>query len=141
MIHRDSTGKSTASLPKEYRTDIDYDKFDLVNDNAVLFVWLDENEEEFVHKSGIVIKRTLAKDKERWGVIVKVHPTVTDVQVGEYIVVDKTHEPFSCVINGLAHWQVWLKDIRMVSADKSVTESLKGDVEAINVRSENTVDA
>jgi hypothetical protein len=131
MIKRDSTGKSTASLPHKYRTPIDYDTIQLVNKNTALFVWVDELEEEFQHASGLVIARTLSKERERWGQVVL--SNCFDVEIGEYIVVEKTSEPFGALIGGLEHWLVERDCILYASKDKSCTETYTGDVKAINL--------
>ena len=135
MIKRDNTGKATASLPHKYRKPIDYSKIHLVNPNTVLFVWVDELEESFTHSSGLVIARTLSKERERFGVVVKTN--IADLQVGEYIVVSGTHEPFGCVINSLEHWMSSLDQILYVTNDKSVTETYTGDVKKIDLKEKN----
>jgi hypothetical protein len=132
MIHRDQQGKSTASLPKQYRTPVDYSTFEMYNPYSVLFVWHDEIEEEFAHSSGLVIARTLAKDRDRWGQVVKTHPTST-LQVGEFILIDKPAFNWGTVINGLEHWMVYEDDIRVACDDAEITKTFKGDVKAITL--------
>ena len=140
MIRRDSTGKSTASLPKAYQTPVDYSVLKIANPSSFLFVFIDDLEEEFTHESGIVIGRTLAKNRDRWGKVVMKHPT-SEVIVGEYVLVNKVAEPFPCVIGGLAHWLSYDEHVTAVSSYKSVTETFIGDATAISVRHGPTVDA
>jgi hypothetical protein len=63
-----------------------------------------------------------------------VKTNIPDLNPGEYIVIDKPHEPFGCVINGLEHWLAYLDNILYVTNDKSVTETYSGDVKKINLK-------
>lgn len=131
MLHRTSTGKSTASLPKEFRESVDYSAFTLVNKNSIMFIWMDELEDEFTHSSGLVIQKNLAKDKERWGQVVI--SSIPDLLPGDFIVVSDVHEPFGCVLNGLEHWMTYEKDVVLSTKDKSLTNNLAGDVSPIKL--------
>ena len=135
MIKRDNTGKATASLPHKYRKPIDYSKIHLVNPNTVLFVWVDELEESFTHSSGLVIARTLSKERERWGQVVV--SNCFDVELGEFIVIEKPTEPFGAVIGGIEHWTVTRDNIMYASKDKSCTETYTGDVKKIDLKEKN----
>jgi hypothetical protein len=126
MRHRNNTGKSTASLSAAYRSEVDYSSLTLANEDTALFIWVDEVEDEFTHSSGIVIKKTLAKNRERWGQVMI--SNIPGLEVGEYIVVDAVHEPFGCVINGLEHWMSYSKNIVCASPDHEVTNTFAGDV-------------
>ena len=55
--------------------------------DSILFVWLDAEESETKTTSGIVLKRDLNKNRNRWGRIIAVGP-LSQAKVGEYICPD-----------------------------------------------------
>jgi hypothetical protein len=131
MNHRGNNGKVTASLPNKLQSPVDYDGIRMYNKHTVLFIWLDELEDEFQYGS-FTIARALAKDRERWGKVVKVHPT-SCVPVGSYIKPLHVHEPFGSVINGLEHWMTYDEHVDVYTFDYEATKSFCGEVEKLKL--------
>ena len=122
-IHK-INGKATASDPTRKVLEPNLDKLELSQEDSIVFCWIDELETEWQHSSGIVIARTLDRKKDRWGKVLKVHPSIKDIKYGDYILPEKTHEPFGGVWEGLEIWMTYSKDITLVTPDKSFTETL-----------------
>jgi hypothetical protein len=122
MIHR-LGNKATASDPCRKDKIPSLDQLQLVNEDSILFCWVDELEDSFTHSSGIQIARTLDKRKDRWGKVLKVHPSVKDIKSGDYILTEKTHDVFGAVWKGLELWMTSSKDLVFVTEDSKFTET------------------
>ena len=118
--------------------------------NNVLFVWVDEikGNEDYQHASGLIIERKLDRTRDRWGKVIAVGADELDIEVGDYILPEKTHEPFGAnhIVKEFAdqNIEVWMtkaKDILLVSQDETVTHTMNGmeplfDLKAIEGRTQ-----
>ena len=113
-------GKATMSAPVADRTEIDYTTLHPITD-TIVFTWVDEQEDEFVTTSGIVVKRTLDKTRQRWGLVVAVGP-LSQAVAGQYILPANANNPFGGVYCGLELWACKDKDVIVMSDDKTITQ-------------------
>jgi len=112
-------GKNTAST-RVGIDDIDFNKIRLINQDNVMFVWVDELYEDYEHSSGLVIARTLSKTRDRWGMAVRVGDN-SEVKVGEYILPEKCKDDFGAVYEGIELWTTTDDMIFVVSDDITAT--------------------
>lgn len=119
-------GKATASQRSNNTLDhIDYSKISLRGKHVILFVWQDELEPvEITNSFGLILHNNLSKDKPRWGKVVKTTPD-SGVEVGEWILPEKTVEPFGCVIGEVEHWRTTSDKVLLVTGDLSVAKSIQ----------------
>lgn len=120
-------GKATASQRSNNTLDhIDYSKISLRGRCTTLFVFNDELEPlEITNSFGLILhNNNLSKNKPRWGKVVK---TTSDsgVEIGEYILPEKTIEVFGCVIGGVEHWRCTSDQILLVTSDINVVHNLQ----------------
>lgn len=101
----------------------------------VLFVWCDEiaDNKTFTHKSGLIIDRKIDRTRDRWGKVIAIGPNEKEIEVGDFILPEKTHQPFgaNAILEELKNQniEVWMTnadDILLISKDESVTHSLNG---------------
>ena len=90
----------------------------VVNDN-ILFVWIDKHEMETVTEGGIILQRTLSRDRNRWGQIVAVGP-LSSARVGEYVLPYDAVEPYGCNYNGYEIWRTTDEHVLAVTEDINV---------------------
>jgi len=119
---RKSNGKATGTWGGTNPDNIDFTKIKPLGDNIV-FYWVDDVEDSYELSSGIVIARTLSKNRDRWGKIVAVGPK-SAAEVGQYVLPDKVCEPFGAMWEGLEIWRTRDDMVVCVSDDYEVTKTM-----------------
>lgn len=121
-----SKSELTKSTPRALRPpQTDFSELRAI-DNAVIYAWIDELEDEFVLQSGIAIARTLDRTRPRWGKVVAVGPESL-VKVGQYVLPENTHDCFGAVYNGLELWKTYDEWVVLASSDPKITQTMNGD--------------
>ena len=91
--------------------------------NGIVFRWLDSYADDVFVKSGLIITRKKDKDRARWGRVLAIGPEVTQVAVGEYIMPEKTQQPFGALVKDeydhklVEYWKTYESDIMLVTDD------------------------
>jgi len=96
---------------------IDYSKITLIGKKQILFVWLDELEDQYkTLSSGILLVEKLSSAKPRWARVI-MSTDDSEVREGEYILPLSTIEQFGCNIGDIEHWRTTDDMIQLVTPD------------------------
>ena len=129
MATHNVSGKNTATtrtgpVNLEIIKNINYNNITMLGKQKILFVWQDELEDELkTTTSGILIYDKLKKERPRWGKVVLTTKDST-VKVGEWIMPEKTDQPFGTVIDELEHWCCADNDVIMATEDFNIVQTL-----------------
>lgn len=106
-----------------------------LSDN-ILFVWLDSLHKEYTLPSGIILQRTLSKQRQRWGQIIAVGPNST-AKVGEYVLPDSHVEPYGAKHPDIENqelrnettdiWRIRDENVFCVTSDYTLTQPMNSD--------------
>lgn len=66
-----------------------------------------------------ITKREEGVNRPQWGIVEKIGPSVTDVKVGDWVLIDALRWTTQCIFNGDSFWRTRQQDILLVS-DKPV---------------------
>lgn len=91
----------------------------------ILFQWIDDFEQETTLASGIVLQRSLNKERNRWGQIIAVGP-LSQAKVGEYILPADHVEAYGAHCEDVKEqiWRVRDENVLLLSTDYNHTEPL-----------------